>query len=155
VAGTLQLLRSMYVLRSIVAAMVPGCVWMMLMLSDRSGTVHLVVMQPTLVTAPAPLEPPGRIDNPVSILDLATADRPWDVRQIVAMVPLAPGEQIVAINDHAITQTGCSAAAENCVAHELATGALAGVEMPVTARSFVDFTIARAASSRRVLVVVH
>jgi hypothetical protein len=143
----------MHVLRSVTYGMLGACLWMVLALIARSGPVHIVVAQAPSPSAPAP----AHADNPVSILDVAPAANHWDVRQLVAMVPLAPGERIIAINDHPIgSRIGCSAAPQDCVEMELSSsGYLAGIELPVPSRSFVDLTIGRAATSRRVLVVVH
>lgn len=112
---------------------------MMLMLLDRSGPVHVVVTQPPLVVTPAP----PVVVNAVSILDVAGRPDGWDVQQLVAMVPISAGEQITALDDQPIGPS------------LVAAGEVTGLERQVRSNGYLDVTIARATSTRRVLVVVH
>lgn len=139
----------MLVLRSFTLGLLGACAWMLAILVARS--------EPQWCAAPrAPA--PAVVANPVTIIDLAPApEGTWRIRDLADMIRLAPGEEIVAVNDHpVVVRSGCSAAQHYCNGAVLANGRLVeGLAVAATADRFADFTVASATTSRRVLVLIH
>lgn len=125
---------------------------MLLILVDRSD--HWCAARPSPALAHVALPP----ENPITVIDLSqqsSFDR--SVRDLAALVRLAPGEDIVAIDDRPVVHSAaCSAAPHHCDGVVLPGGRfVAGLQRVAADHGFVDFTVASARASRRVLVLVH
>jgi len=144
----------MLVLRSLTVGLLGVCVWTLLILVDRSEPQWCAVPR-----IPAAAAPAHSIANAVSIIDLATlpGGESRGLRDLAELVRLAPDERIVAVDDRPVeVSLGCSAAPHYCSGVVLGGGRYVdGVRARVAAGSFVDFTVASAMASRRVLVLAH
>ncbi len=144
----------MLLLRSLTVGLLGVCVWTLLILVDRSEPHGCVTPRMPVAAAPAP-----SIANAVSIIDLATlpGGETRGLRDLAELIRLAPGERIVAVDDRPVeVRIGCSAAPHYCDGVVLGGGRfVAGAPAIVAAGSFVDFTVASATASRRVLVLSH
>jgi len=144
----------MLVLRSLTFGLLGACLWTLLILVHRS--------EPRGYDAPpqpAAAAPVMGIANAVSIIDLAALprDQARGLRDLAELLRLAPDERIIAVDDRpVVVSNGCSAAPHDCDGVALGGGRyVAGAPNSVPAGSFVDFTVASATASRRVLVLAH
>jgi len=144
----------MLLLRSLTVGLLGVCVWTLLILVDRSERHGGAAPQ-----IPAAAARPHSIANAVSIIDLAALPdgERRELRDVAELIRLAPGERIVAIDDRPVeVSLGCSAAPHDREGIVLGGGRfVAGAPTRVPAGSFVDFTVASATASRRVLVLSH
>lgn len=139
----------MLVLRSLTLGLLGACLSMLAILVART--------EPQWCPAPRPPAPAG-VANPITIIDLAPApEGAWGIRDLADMIRLAPGEEIVAVNDHpVVVRSACSLAPHYCNGAVLAHGRLVeGMPVAATANRYADFTVASATASRRVLVLIH
>ncbi|MBA3456576.1 MAG: hypothetical protein H0T42_26035 [Deltaproteobacteria bacterium] len=137
-------------LRSFTLGLLGACAWMLAILVARS--------EPQWCPAPRAPAPAAVVANPITVIDLASASPgAWRVRDVADMVRLAPGEEIVAVNDRpAVVSWGCSRAPHDCAGAVLARGRyVEGLASEMTAEQVADFTVASATASRRVLVLIH
>lgn len=117
----------MLVFRSLTFGLLGACVAMLFILVARG--------EPQWCPTPRPPAPAAAVANPVTIIDLARAtDGAWQIRDLADMIRLAPGEEIVAVDDQPVVE---------------------GLPMTATADRFADFTVASATTNRRVLVLIH
>ena len=141
----------MPLLRLLTLGLLGACLGILLILVTHRSEPHGCVAQ----RAPAPAAP---VANPITIIDLApAASGAWSIRDLADMIRLAPGEEIVAVDDHpVVVRYGCVVAQHDCDGAVLANGRLVeGLPVAATANRFADFTVASAGGSRRVLVLIH
>ncbi len=141
----------MPLLRLLTLGLLGACLGMLLILVTHRT-------EPYGCTAPHAPAPAAAAANPVTIVDLApAASGAWSIRDLADMIRLAPGEDIVAVNDHPVVLAfGCGTAHHDCDGAVLANGRLVtGLPATATANRFADFTVASAATTRRVLVLLH
>lgn len=141
----------MPLLRLLTLGLLGACLGVLLILVNHRGESHGCA-------APRAPAPAAAVANPITIIDLAPAPSgAWSIRDIAEMIRLAPGEDIVAVDDHpVVVRYGCAVAPHDCDGAVLPNGRLVeGLPVAATANRFADFTVASAAASRRVLVLIH
>lgn len=141
----------MPLIRLLTLGLLGACLWILLILVNHRAESHGCV-------APRPPAPAAVVANPITVIDLApAASGAWRIRDLADMIRLAPGEDIVAVNDHpVVVRYGCAMAQHYCDGAVLANGRLVeGLPVAATANRFADFTVASATASRRVLVLIH
>ena len=141
----------MPLIRLLTLGLLGACLGILLILVNHRSEAHWCA-------APRAPAPAVAVTNPITIIDLApAATGAWSIRDLADMIRLAPGEEIVAVDDHAVALAyGCGVAQHYCDGAVLANGRLVkGLPVAATADRFADFTVASASASRRVLVLIH
>ena len=141
----------MPLLRLLTLGLLGACLGVLLILVNHRSEPHACV-------ALRPPVPHAVVANPLTVIDLASAaGGAWSIRDLADMIRLAPGEDIVAVNDHpVVVRYGCAIAPHYCNGALLANSRLVeGLPVAATADRYADFTVASATTSRRVLVLLH
>jgi hypothetical protein len=149
-AGWLQPVTRMLVFRSLTLGLLGACLWTLLLLVTRSERHWCVAPRPPAAAAP--------VANPITVIDLAAQPSlERSIRDLADLVRLAPDENIVAVDDRpVVVSPACGAAPHYCDGVVLRGGRfVAGLRPVAAANDFVDFTVASATASRRVLVLIH
>ena len=116
----------MVLFRSLTLGMLGACLYLLLAVGSRPARIRYVVV-------------PQAAAVQTSIVDVAHGVTP---AQLPGVIPLAPGEHVVAVAEHA-------------VANDLEAGAQISTHAPAT-NGFLELTVRSAGgSARRVLVLAH
>ena len=117
----------MFLMRSITVGLLGACLYIL---------IGIPGFRPAAAPAPAP--PPYAAPQAVSVVDVAHGVPP---SLLTSIVQLRHDERVIAVDDQA-------------VANDLAAGAAIAARDPGPGR-FLDLTVAGAAGSRRILVLMH
>jgi hypothetical protein len=119
----------MLVFRSITVGLLGACVYML-------AGLHMPEPEPVIVESPPVVIAPS---NQVTVIDVAPS---VPATTVASLVRLHPGERIVAVNDHPMT-------------NDLEAGMLIGDSLLLGSK-LLDLTVSgEGAGVRRVLVIVH